>query len=217
MSAGQLVRDATRSDDWTRAPAVLGHVPLGSRRFVAGLLVMGCAATGTLSTVSVEDALALRAVYSEPSTLPAAPSLSKEPYDQVVANTLQRLRTASALSWGEIAYAVGVSRRSVHNWLTGSRVARVHLGRLNDLIRTVDRFLGMSADDVRASLLRGKDDGRSLLDDLALVAQPVRRVPLSTISVGDQLGPVSDEAGRPEVPPRRSALRGEALPRRADR
>jgi hypothetical protein len=108
--------------------------------------------------------------------------------------------------------AVGVSRRTIHNWLSGARLADVHRTRLAELGRLVDAVAAGSADATRARLLKPGPNGRSPLDELALSARPVRRRPLSTLSVGELLGPI-DESGdvTTQQPPRRSSLRGGSL------
>lgn len=189
-------------------------VTLSPRKFIACVFMAGVAATGTLTAISPADAFALTTVVTEPSTMPALPSQPSPGLDNaVVARLLQRLRRVSGLSWGDVARALGVSRRTIHNWLGGARIAGVHLTRLVEFDRIVNATAVGTPEDTRARLLQPRSDGRSIFDDMALTARPTRRVPLSTVSVGDQLAPIS---GEPEVlqPQRRSALRGGPMLRR---
>jgi len=189
----------------------------GTRKFIACVLVAGCATTSTLSAVTPADAVALNAITAQPGTLPAIPAAQPlPPVDQsAVPGMLQRLRRLSGLSWGEIARAVGVSRRTIHNWLAGARVADVHLTLLLALSRVVDIVATGSVEATRTALMQPTANGRSILDDLALAARPARRRPLSSVSVGDLVTPVDETASAsPQRPQRRSSLRGGSLPRR---
>lgn len=207
-------------DEWfsaaarTTAPTTLR----GPRRYLACAVMAGCAAAGTLSTISPADAIALNAVIvSRPGTLSAIPVTPSAPSRARVAvpEMLRRLRRVSGLSWGEIAQAVGVSRRTVHNWLNGARLADVHLDRLFELRRAVERVEAGSDQATRDALLTPQANGRSILDDLALTARPRRRSLSSSISVADQVTPVDEAAG--VAPPnlqRHSSLRGGSLAKR---
>jgi transcriptional regulator with XRE-family HTH domain len=207
----------TDGDEWfgrvgTTTPAVMR----GTRKFITCVVMAGCAATSTLSTVTPADAVALYAIAAQPSTLPAIPVQPAPPLDQsAVPAMLQRLRRLSGLSWGEIARAVGVSRRTIHNWLAGARVAGVHLTRLLELSRLVDIVATGSVEATRTALMQPNGNGRSILDDLALAARPARRRPLASISVGDLVTPTDEMASvSPQRPQRRSSLRGGSLPGR---
>lgn len=215
--AYDIAASHTGGDEWfgrvgTTPPTVMR----GRRKFITCVLTVGCAATSTLSMVTPGDAVALNASLVQPSTLAAIPVQPAPTLDQsAVPGMLQRLRRLSGLSWGEIARAVGVSRRTIHNWLAGARVAGVHLTRLLELGRVVDNVSTGSVEATRTAMMRPSADGRSILDELALAARPVRRRPLSTIPVGDLVAPVDELASvSPQYPKRRSSLRGGPLPRR---
>jgi transcriptional regulator with XRE-family HTH domain len=186
------------------------------KQFIVVALMAGAAATSTLAVVTPADAAAMQAATIESRTLPAMPSAppAVEPSAAVPA-LLQRLRRVSGLSWGEVAAAVGVSRRTIHNWLSGARVASVHLARLAELDRLVNAVAAGSAHDTRARLLQAGPHGRSLLEEMAFNSRPARRRPISTLSVGDLIGPVEEPATvSHEQPPRQSSLRGGPLSRR---
>lgn len=190
-------------------------VALRPRKFIACMLMAGCAATGTLTAVTPADAVALSTRVAHPSTLTALPAqLTAVPDDAAVPAVLQRLRRMSGLSWGDLGRAVGVSRRTIHNWLGDARVAGVHLTRLFQLRRLVDRVSTGSPESTRALLLQPTANGRSIIDDLALSARPTRRLPLSSVSVGDLVTPTGVSESASPRPQRSSSLRGGSLPTR---
>jgi hypothetical protein len=208
---------ATGSGDLFRS---VGTTPptttLGPRKFIACVLMTGCAVTGTLTAVTPADAIALNTMIVQQGTLPVLSEPSTTTFDYTfVPYTLQRLRRISGLGWGDIGRAVGVSRRTIHNWLGGAHVAGVHLTRLLDVSRTIDLASTGSAESTRTLLLQPTANGRSIIDDLALKARPARRRSISSVSVGDLITPVDDtESGRLQGPQRRASLRGGPLPRR---
>lgn len=189
------------------------------RKFIASVLVAGCAVTGTLTAVTPADAVAFTTMIAQPSTLPVVPAQPATASDNaIVPMMLRRLRLSSGLNWGDIGRAVGVSRRTIHNWLGGGHVAGVHLARLLDVIRIVDSVATGSAETTRTLLLQPKNTGRSVVDDLALAARPARHRPISTVSVGDLVAPVDETASaRLQGPQRRASLRGGSLSKRRPR
>jgi DNA-binding XRE family transcriptional regulator len=194
-------------------------VPISSRPPVKQFIVialMAGTAMGTVAVMTPADAAAMQAAAIESRTLPAMPSAppATEPSADVPA-LLQRMRRVSGLNWGEVATAVGVSRRTIHNWLSGARVAGVHLARLTELEHLINAVAAGSADDTRARLVRTGPHGRSLLDEMALNSRPARRRPISMLSAGDLLGPVEEPTTLSHEPPSRpSSLRGGPLSRR---
>jgi DNA-binding transcriptional regulator YiaG len=191
-------------------------VTLGPRKFMACVLMAGCAVTGTLAAVTPADAIALNTMIAQPSTLPALSAQPTTASDHtLVPVMLQRLRRVSGLGWGDIARAVGVSRRTIHNWLGGAHVAGVHLTRLLDVSRTIDLVSTGSAESTRTLLLQPTANGRSIIDDLTLTARSARRRSISTVSVGDLVTPVDEtESTHLQRPQRRTSLRGGSLPGR---
>jgi len=213
-----ILKPTTGGDEWFRHVGTTSlNVTLGPRRFFASVFMAGCALTGTLTAVTPADAVALNTVIAHPSTLPAAPpARPTTAFDNVVVPAvLKRLRGTSGLGWGDLGRAVGVSRRTIHNWLGGARVAGVHLTRLLEVSRIVDLVSTGSAESTRALLLRPTANGRSIIDDMALTARPARRRPISTVSVADLVTPLDEtESANLQWPQRRSSLRGSSLPRR---
>lgn len=75
-------------------------------------------------------------------------------------HSLRRIQENSAMSWGEIAAALGVSRRTVHNWLAAGRVMGDNALRIAGLYRAVTQELtGVPLDSARAHLLAPGADG----------------------------------------------------------
>jgi len=210
------VNAAPREDIFTAAGTTVPDTRGRPNKFLATVLMAGLAASGTVAAGAAgADAAAFAPVVQQPSTLSGLPAHSPIVVDvALVEEVLQRVRRTSGLSWGDVARAMGVSRRTIHNWLNGARIAGVHLDRLLDLDRIV-RIAGSVGrpDDVRARLLLPGPHGRSIVDEMALAARPARRIPLASTSIGDQLAPIADE---PTIvrPPRRSGLVGGSVPRR---
>lgn len=87
------------------------------------------------------------------------------------AQSLNRIKDHSGLSWGEIARTVGVSRRTVHNWLTSSKVNGVNVRRVAGLYRAVTQELtAIPRESARSYLLAPNPDG----DRLATIARDLR-------------------------------------------
>jgi transcriptional regulator with XRE-family HTH domain len=176
----------------------------------------GCAATGTLATVTPADAFALNAIAVQANTLPAVTVQPTSVFNAAaIPGMLKRLRRVSGLHWGDLARAVGVSRRTIHNWLGGARVADVHLARLVEVSRAIDLVANGSPESTRAALLEPTSNGRSIIEGMALMARPTRARPISIVSVGDLVAPINEsERFNPKVPQRRSSVRGGSLPTR---
>jgi biotin operon repressor len=74
--------------------------------------------------------------------------------------TLRRIQSNSALSWNEVARTLGVSRRTVYNWLGESKVNGVNAGRVAGLYRALTQELtGVPRDQARSHLLAPSSDG----------------------------------------------------------
>ena len=218
VACGIAASYPTDADEWFRGVGTTTPTVIrGTRKFITCAFMAGCAATGTLSVVSPADAVALNTIVAQTSTLPAVPAAQPVvSFDQsVIPGMLQQLRRRSGLSWGEIARAAGVSRRTIHNWLSGARVAGVHLTQLLQVSRAVNLVATGSVESTRTALLQPNANGRSIIDDLALVSRPARHLPISSVSVGDLVTPLSETARiNPQRPHRPSSLRGGSLPRR---
>jgi hypothetical protein len=112
------------------------------------------------------------------------------------ASSLRRIQASTQLDWGQIARTLGVSRRTVHNWLAGMQVNGVNAGRIAMLYRAVVQELGPKGrrDDPRAYLLAPDRTG---VTPLARITQYIRgkgrteRLPISTMEL--LTGPSSEE------------------------
>lgn len=186
------------------------------RRFVVAGLIAGASVFGTLPVPTPADAEALRAAVSTTRSVPGIrPPTTVD--GRGVASVLHRLRQSAQLNWGDVADALGVSRRTIHNWLSGAPVAATHLTRLLALKSLVDEAGSGDPAATRIRLTEPGLHGRSLLDGFALASRPGRKVPLSTVSAADLLG--GDVADVPsavgaQAPSRRSSLRSRPVPRR---
>lgn len=169
--------------------------PAVPRKFLRGVVVAGCVISSTLAPVSWADAAALSSDIVESRTMPAVPAQAASPEtgSADAPRVLRRVQRTSGLGLGDVARALGVSRRSVHNWLAGARISRVHLVRLLEFDRVLDVLSLGTPEATRTRLLQPRANGRSVLDELELAARSARRVPISTLSLGDMLEAVDDE------------------------
>lgn len=80
------------------------------------------------------------------------------------ADALRRIQQHSGLDWGQIANTLGVSRRTVHNWLGGAKVRGVNVRRVSALYSALmDELAKGKPDDPRSFLLAPSPDGESPL------------------------------------------------------
>lgn len=76
------------------------------------------------------------------------------------AQSLRRIQENTGMSWGEVASTLGVSRRTVHNWLTAGRVNGENARRISGLYRAVTQeLIGVPRELAREHLLAPGDDG----------------------------------------------------------
>lgn len=214
-----VVDDGTASvfgQPGTRTPAAV--VPSTAKNFVVAGLLAGSVIGGTLTAVTPADAAALNLAAARARTLPAGPVRLEPALAQPVAEKLRRLRQVSGLSWGEIAAAVGVSRRAVHHWLSGSRMAGAHLTRVLALEGVVALHQGSDPQETREHLLRPSVAGRSVLDDSRLQLHTRRPSLRPSGSVSELLGP-DEPAAEPAVgtATRPSELAGGGIPPRGQK
>jgi len=188
---------------------------IGHRRvnFLRAGLTVGALA-GTLS-LPAATAFATEPVppqyFSIPDHTVAVP-LPPEPsgVDNLsVGSALQRLRAVSGLNWGEVAMALRVSRRTVHNWLSGSRIAPFHLERVAELVQLVGATAAGQPADTRLVLTSPASNGRTLLEEFALQSRPASHGATAGVRVADLLAPdASPDPRAPATEPtRKSALR----------
>lgn len=83
--------------------------------------------------------------------------------------SLRSIKEHSGLSWGEIARTIGVSRRTIHNWLADARIRGVNAARVSGLYRAVTQELtGIPRSRARSFLLAPGDDGITPMSRITL-------------------------------------------------
>lgn len=80
---------------------------------------------------------------------------------------LTEIRQLSGLTWGQLAYALGVDRRSLHLWARGARLSAENAERLERLRAIVRHLDAGHPDDTRQRLLTAIIGSDSVLDLLA--------------------------------------------------
>jgi transcriptional regulator with XRE-family HTH domain len=88
---------------------------------------------------------------------------------------LRRVRQQTGLEWGQIAHALGVTRRTVHNWLAGSRVSGPNAERIAEFYNAILQALTgvpRTGDSCRRHLLEPDLSG---VTPLARIATRIRR------------------------------------------
>lgn len=74
--------------------------------------------------------------------------------DRNFAHSLRRIQEHSGLNWSEIARTIGVSRRTVYNWLADTTVSGVNAARIAGLYRAITQELtGVRRESARPHLL----------------------------------------------------------------
>ncbi|MFF1606170.1 helix-turn-helix domain-containing protein [Amycolatopsis sp. NPDC058278] len=77
------------------------------------------------------------------------------------ASSIRRVHASSGLTWDEIARLVGVSRRTVHNWIQGARVSSANARTLSRVCTTLEREDKGDPASTRAHLLAPRLGGMS--------------------------------------------------------
>jgi len=106
------------------------------------------------SAVAWEDAGASTYVPTQ-QNITHLPDERVTPGEQVSA-----LKEQSGLTWGQVADLFGVSRRAVHFWVEGGKMAAYNVTRLQHLQMEFAYLVGAAPVDVRRALFT-LDDGRS--------------------------------------------------------
>ena len=95
-----------------------------------------------------------------------------------IADSLRRVHAQSKLTWTEIAATLGVSRRTVHNWLAGMVVSPRHAADLAELTQLISEHsvAGESPELTRSRLIAPDANGRSPLTRMSITrtAHPSR-------------------------------------------
>jgi DNA-binding transcriptional regulator YiaG len=91
------------------------------------------------------------------------------------AQKIKRLRSQSGLTWDEMARLFGVTRRSVHNWATGTRMNSRNMETLERVSAVIEEHELGNALATRAALMTPAHDGTSSYGRLVRLA--ARRAP----------------------------------------
>lgn len=86
-----------------------------------------------------------------------------EPIAPATAQLLQEVHADSGLTWDQIARYFGVSRRAVHLWASGGRMAAANEEMLTRLAKTVDSLKNLDLTSRRQALL-ATDIGANIID-----------------------------------------------------
>lgn len=163
------------------------------------LLAIGC---GALAFVGSSSGQLSRPMYSAISSSNLAPAAEPPhfvlspitaPKPTSVARTTAQLLTetheASGLTWDQIARYFGVSRRAVHLWASGGRMAASNEELLARLVHAVETVKNLKPSDRRQALLRS-GSGLNLVD-----AERAKRSSRPTdINRAPEIGLVGDQA-----------------------
>lgn len=191
-------------------------------QLIAPVCLAAAAFLGTGSNVvtthDTANVLGHQKVWTGTGSAPSS-DLSSDSVFQIRGNpssteeVVRELQARSGLTWSEFARALGVSRRTAHNWATGKRLSERHAQRLEKFAQLVQNAAGSSPDLTRSNLVAPGTHGVSLLSEFEEGSKPIRQIPLSTLKVGDFFE--GDEpALSPEVSqayPRKSSLRPEYI------
>ena len=123
--------------------------------------------------------------------------------DPSIPDSLRRIHAQSKLTWIEIAAALGVSRRTVHNWLAGMAVSPRHAADLAALMQLINEHTsaGGSPERTRGRLVAPDASGISPIIRMSMGRMPPP--PRPRISAATRLEPTADDDG-PSPPVRRN-------------
>lgn len=111
-------------------------------------------------------------------------------------DVLQRIQQHTQLEWSEIARTLGVSRRTVYNWLSGTRVSGANAKRLGAFYNAaIQELTGVDRKDARAFLMAPQEDGGTVLARITRYLREHYRRPASPVRASELLQPalVPDE------------------------
>lgn len=103
------------------------------------------------------------------------------------AESVAELRLVSGLTIDQISRLLGVSRRSVHNWMTGNAMASFHQERVSYLLSVMYSLAASSPDERRIELL-GSHGGPSLFHQMLAQRSESTRVQQPVGLPRDRLG-----------------------------
>lgn len=107
------------------------------------------------------------------------------------AEEVVRIHHVSGLTWEQLARLLGVSRRTVHSWASGGRVAAVNLERLATVTALLESRSTLTPDENRVWLLSPQGANASLFDELRR-SWVKGRVVEDRVGVRERLGLLAD-------------------------
>src|SRR5215475_11197515 len=113
-----------------------------------------------------------------------------------LARSVRSLRDRSGLTWDELAYVFGVSRRTLYNWSTGGKVSASHAQAIAAVVRTVHQVDAGNPRLTRSRLLAPSEDGTTIYTRLAQ-QQPVPPAASSPAYRPDELLTSSPDSSDP--------------------
>lgn len=127
-----------------------------------------------------------------------------------IADSLRRIHAQSKLTWTEIAATLGVSRRTVHNWLAGMVVSPRHAADLAALTHLINEHsvAGDPPEVTRSRLIAPDPGGRSPLTRMSMTR--TAHAPRPRISAATRLAPEGIE--ETQAPPLHRGTKLRAVP-----
>jgi len=105
---------------------------------------------------------------------------------QSAAQQISSLRSLSGLTTDQIARLMGVSRRSIHNWINGSSMALNHAERASRLLAVIRALPGQSPEERKAVLL-DSHSGQSMFHKLLTEQSHDARIQVPAVGVRDRI------------------------------
>jgi DNA-binding transcriptional regulator YiaG len=102
------------------------------------------------------------------------------------AENISKLRVLSGLTADQVGRLLGVSRRSVQNWVAGNAMAVQHEEQVSRLLSVVQALPGSSPDERRSALL-DSSSGESLFHKLLAQRAEAGRMQGRPLSVGERI------------------------------
>lgn len=182
----------TTSTSTTTAPATGEPTSKLPYSIAFGLaLVVSCASyipapTYSWTFTSMGGVQAPGSNWSTTSSPPVASALASKPEAaRTPTELITDLRLLSGLTTDQVGRLLGVSRRSVHNWLSGSSMASQHAERVSAILAIVNALEG-TPEQRRAALL-DSSKGQSLFHKLLQQLKPDAALQVAAVSVGERI------------------------------
>ena len=119
--------EPVQTDRWVESGERRGRVVVP----MMALVLFG-APLGTVSAPLITPFVAVEIGSATPSPSPVSPE---------TASRVRRLKTASDLTWEQLARLMGVSRRTLHSWDVGAPMTAAHRERLDLMETRVDSLI----------------------------------------------------------------------------